>query len=66
MESKTRYTVHYAEDQVILDDADIIGYMVKKIEEEYARWDLTVNFQKTYLGVDGAARNYYKWKIEIL
>lgn len=53
----TLYTLHFADDQAILaeDEADV-DYMLRKLDEEYSKWGLTINASKTeYLVVGGEA-----------
>ena len=42
------YTLHFADDQVILaEDTTDAHYMLRKLDEEYTRWGLTINPSKT-------------------
>ncbi|XP_050497794.1 uncharacterized protein LOC126878967 [Diabrotica virgifera virgifera] len=42
------YTIHFADDQAILaEDESDIDYMLRKLKEEYTKWGLTINIQKT-------------------
>lgn len=48
------YTLHYADDQVICAEDDIdISYMLRKLKQEYARWGLQINIDKTQYMVAG-------------
>ncbi|XP_046662697.1 uncharacterized protein LOC124355579 [Homalodisca vitripennis] len=52
---RTLYTLHYADDQVILaQDPEDLEYMTRKLLEEYKKWGLAVNIKKTkYLCIGG-------------
>ena len=51
----TLYTLHYADDQVVIArDKEDLEYMGKKLLEEYKKWGLEVNLNKTqYLCIGG-------------
>ena len=53
------FTLHFADDQVVFaEDEDDIGYMVRKLDEEYEAWGLKINMEKTeYLIVGSNDRN---------
>ena len=53
------YTLQFADDQAIIaNDKDDMEYMVRKIIEEYAKWGLTVNTEKTkYLPIGANTEN---------
>lgn len=53
------YTLQFADDQaVIANDKDDMEYMVKKLVEEYDKWGLTVNVEKTkYMCIGADAEN---------
>ncbi|XP_072375789.1 uncharacterized protein [Diabrotica undecimpunctata] len=55
IEDETVYTLHYADDQVVIDqDKEDLEYMARKLMEEYKKWGLEVNLQKTqYLCIGG-------------
>lgn len=55
-------TLQFANDQaVISNDRDDMEYMVRKLIEEYAKWGLTVNTQRTkYLYIRSNAENLVK------
>jgi hypothetical protein len=48
------YSINFADDQVLLaQDQDDMEYMARKLKEEYERWGLAVNLEKTkyvYMG----------------
>ena len=52
---RTIYTLHYADDQVVLaQDVEDIEYMTRKLFEEYEKWGLEVNLKKSeYMCVGG-------------
>lgn len=52
---RTLYTLHYADDQVVIaQDYDDAEYMMRKLSEEYSKWGLTINLNKTeYMCVGG-------------
>ena len=51
------FTLHFADDQVILaEDDDDICYMLRKLDEEYEKWGLTINTDKTEYVVAGGER----------
>lgn len=42
------YTLQFADDQVVLaEDKEDLEYMTRKLKEEYEKWGLTMNLQKT-------------------
>ena len=55
------YTLLFADDQVVIAaDIDDVSYMTRKLEEEYNRRGLEINFEKTeYLtvGAEGEKLN---------
>lgn len=55
----TLYTLQFADDQVILaEDEQDAHYMLRKLKEEYERWGLTINLNKTeYLVIGGKAED---------
>lgn len=55
------YTLLFADDQVVLaSDADDANYMVRKLHEEYKKWGLEINFEKTeYLVVGSKGDDLY-------
>jgi hypothetical protein len=55
----TLYSLHFADDQVILaEDQDDIHYMLRKIDEEYTKWGLSINPSKTeYVVVGGEGKH---------
>lgn len=59
LEDRTLYTLHYADDQVILArDSEDIEYMFRKLSEEYSKWGLLINLKKTeYLCVGGTGQD---------
>ncbi|XP_072378004.1 uncharacterized protein [Diabrotica undecimpunctata] len=52
---ETLYTLHYADDQVVIaQDKEDLEYMARKLMEEYKKCSLEVNLQKTqYLCIGG-------------
>ncbi|XP_072375573.1 uncharacterized protein [Diabrotica undecimpunctata] len=52
---ETLYTLHYADDQIVISqDKENLKYMARKLMEEYKKWGLEVNLQKTqYLCIGG-------------
>lgn len=48
------FIVFFADDQVVLaNDEEGMSYMLRKLEEEYCKWGLTINMDKTrYVVVD--------------
>lgn len=49
------FTLHFADDQVIFaEDEDDICYMVRKLDDAYHDWGLTINTEKTEYLVAGA------------
>ena len=50
---ETIYTLLFADDQVLITgDQDDSSYMLRKLQEEYNKWGLTINMQKTeYMAV---------------
>lgn len=53
------YTLQFADDQVIMaNDKEDIEYMARKLQEEYRRWGLEINIDKTkYLPIGTALSN---------
>ena len=46
--SKHTYILNFADDQVLLaHDYDDMEYMARKLKEEYEKWGLTINLEKT-------------------
>jgi len=42
------YSISFADDQVLLaQDHDDIEYMTRKLKEEYEKWGLAINLEKT-------------------
>lgn len=55
MEDGTIYSLLFADDQVILaEDEEDVSYMFRKLVEEYEKWGLEINLQKTEYMVIGA------------
>ncbi|KAF2884126.1 hypothetical protein ILUMI_22046 [Ignelater luminosus] len=56
-DDSTLYTLHFGDDQVVLAfDKAGLEYMIKNPIEEYERWDLEVNTNKTKYMSGGKAR----------
>lgn len=53
------FTLNFADDQVILaEDEDDVYYMLRKLDEEYDKWGLTINTDKTeYIVAGNVQRN---------
>lgn len=51
------FTLHFADDQVIMaEDEDDVYYMIRKLDEEYRKWGLTINVSKTeYMVINGTS-----------
>ncbi|XP_045462483.1 uncharacterized protein LOC123672426 [Harmonia axyridis] len=58
-EETTLYTLSFADDQIVIaQDVDDLNYMTRKLVEEYAKWGLEVNIQKTqYLCIGGGRQS---------
>jgi hypothetical protein len=58
-----KYTLHFADDQLIIgQDLDDNGYLTRKLIEEYKKWGLENNLDKTHLcALDNSSHSYY-WK----
>jgi len=42
------YSLSFADDQVLLaQDRDDMEYMARKLKEEYGKWGLAINLEKT-------------------
>lgn len=61
------FTLHFADGQVIIaEDEDDICYMVRKLNDAYHEWGLTMNMEKTEYLVTGAFDHDfipYRWTI---
>jgi len=55
LENTTIYTLQFADDQVVLaGDKEDLEYMTRKLEENYEKWGLDMNFNRTkYLCIGG-------------
>jgi C-terminal processing protease CtpA/Prc len=43
-----QYSLNFADDQVLLaQDHDDMEYMARKLKEEYEKWGLAINLEKT-------------------
>lgn len=53
------YSLNFADDQVVFaEDEDDVCYMIRKLNEEYRKWGLQINFKKTeYMVVGGVGRD---------
>jgi hypothetical protein len=56
---QTLYTLLFADDQVIVAaDAEDVSYMTRKLEEEFTKWGLEINMNKTkYLAIGATAQD---------
>jgi hypothetical protein len=51
------YSLNFADDQVLLaQDHDDMEYLARKLKEEYEKWRLTINLEKS---------NMYVWEKEV-
>ena len=42
------YSLNFADDQVVIaQDHDNVEFMARKLKEEYKKWGLTMNLEKT-------------------
>ena len=68
------YSHNFADDQVLIaQDHDDIEFMTRKLKEEYEKWGLTMNLEKTKyicigeekesLKFDGRERNQTKYRM---
>lgn len=48
LDNECIYTLQFADDQVVIaNDVEDMQYMMRKFMEEYTRWSLSVNLDKT-------------------
>lgn len=59
LDEGTLYTLSFADDQVVMaQDYEDIEYMARKLIEQYNKWGLTVNLEKTeYMCIGGEQRD---------
>jgi hypothetical protein len=56
------YSINFADDQVLLaQDHDDMEYMARKLKEEYEKWGLTINLEKTKYVCIGERREILKF-----
>jgi hypothetical protein len=47
------YSLNFADDQILAQDHDM-EYMARKLKEEYEKWGMTINLEKTKYVWDAA------------
>ena len=54
LEDITLYTLQFADDQVVLaGDKEVLEYMTRKLKENYEKWGLDMNLNKTKYSCTG-------------
>jgi len=61
LENTTLYTLQFADDQVVLaGDKEDLEYMTRKLKENYEKWGLGMNLNKTKYFCNGETHNNLK------
>jgi hypothetical protein len=56
------YSLNFADDQVLLaQDPNDLEYLARKLQEEYEKWGLTINLEKTKYACMGEGREILKF-----
>lgn len=59
LDNKMQYTLCFADDQMLIaQDYEDVNYMIRKLIEEYQKWGLEINIEKTeYMCIGGEQHN---------
>ena len=55
------YSLNFADDRVLAQDHDDLECIARKLKEEYEKWELAINLEKTKYGCMGKGKEIIKF-----